>query len=298
MIDIFIHGTPNGHIVYSNKGLKDLYVESLYGMKLDDNTPSMIVKTKVIDQDIYCYYTYARRGILDKTGRLGGFFAITFRTNIFISCLKTVFNIFEILYEQTVLENIISREEQAHYIKESFMQDGKSVCKALTDMLSQIRMSEYGIALDDSFLENAGNPVFINPVDGASSDLMQRYKRAEKLILSPHVLTKREMLTQNRNLIDDKHRMKSEMERFHKLEVELHQKKEEVEKKEKELSDIRRRTIAENMALEAKKLQLEHEICICKNKIAELYETSNKMKTILKSIQGPLEILYNYASSV
>ena len=57
-VDLFLHGTPNGQNIYASSADKDDYALSYYNIDLGVGPQSLIVETKVLNNNLNCYYTY------------------------------------------------------------------------------------------------------------------------------------------------------------------------------------------------------------------------------------------------
>ena len=115
-IDFYLHGTPLGQDVYSTCKTEDLYVLSFYGLNLEDS--SMVVETKVFNNRIYCYYTYYRKHIYNINQK-EGYCAITLKSDCFINCIKTIYHILDICFEQHVMGTYISSGKHNQFTVDS-----------------------------------------------------------------------------------------------------------------------------------------------------------------------------------
>jgi len=164
-------------------------VKSFYGAKYDD--ASMIVETKVLNNFIYCYYTYYRQGISDVNSRPGSYFAITLKTDAFISSFRLLYQIFDITYYRYVYGELITADKARKYTEPSFDKYGKQIEDGPSKLLSSTISASDISRLDDTFIANAGPSVTLHPFDLDGFDVA-KYKKAEKLIVSQNAQTPRE----------------------------------------------------------------------------------------------------------
>lgn len=182
-IDIFIHGTTEGHDVYTTAINVDQYIQTFYGTEYNDQ--SLIVETKIEDSNIYCYYTYFRKNIQMYAGRPGGYIGITLRTDSFVRNIQVMYQVMDMVYSQFITGSIVSDSDNRKFIVRNLKEINKKIVDQIVNLLSQIIQTKDIIKMDESFLGNAGAALSYNPCDNRCKDLITEYKKAEKLIISP-----------------------------------------------------------------------------------------------------------------
>lgn len=220
-VEIYIHGTPEGHEVYSNASIMDRHVNTYYGAEFDDQ--SLIIETSIVDCNIYCYYTYFRTNIISYSGRPMHYWGITIRTDCFVKNARVMYQILE-MFGQYISSSIMSDGDNRKFLAKSISDIGKKVVGPIANLLSTIILTKDIIKMDDSFLANIGEAIRINPLDLLSVDIVNHVKKAEKLIVSPNVLSiyEKKRLDEYKNKIDFiKHDTEERFrEIIHKMETE------------------------------------------------------------------------------
>jgi len=191
-VDLFLHGTPNGQNVYSSSSDRDEYVLSYIHFDFGLGPQSLIVETKVLNNNLNCYYTYYVPNVQDVNGRPKGYFALTIRSDTFVKNLQLMFQLTDIIYNQHVLGTILSDGKANKYLVQTFNEQGKHIISLFKSLFSQVIRERNLIKLDDSFLGNSGAPLSFNPCDNRSTDLLAQYKSAERITISPSAPLPRE----------------------------------------------------------------------------------------------------------
>ena len=137
-VDLFLHGTPNGQNIYASSADKDDYVLSYYHIDLGVGPQSLIVETKVLNNNLNCYYTYFVPNVQDVNGRPGGYFAITLRFDTFVRNLQVMFQLLAIIYNQQVLGSILSGGNANKYLVQTLNEQGKLISDLMKNLLSQV----------------------------------------------------------------------------------------------------------------------------------------------------------------
>ena len=190
--DLFLHGTPNEQSVYSSSSDRDEYVLSYYRYDIGIGSQSLVVETKVLNNNLNCYYTYYIHNVQAVDGRPGGYFAITLRSDTFVRNLQVMFQLMDIIYNQLVVGTILSGGNINKFLVQSFNEQGKQVFDVFKNILSQVIKAHNIVKIDDSFLGNSGSPLSFNPCDNRCVDLLAQYKSAEKITISPSAPLPRE----------------------------------------------------------------------------------------------------------
>lgn len=188
-IDIYIHGEPLSRTTYSTDGKTDPYVSYFPYAQWEDC--SLIVETKVLENKIWCYYTYIRKNITRKDNRLGCC-ALTLKSDYCIAACNSLYQILDIIYKHFIIGKAVSNGPSPRFLLEEFNSIGESVCNSCETLLSTSLILNTSVSLDDSFLANTGEPMKINPMDLQSVDIVNSIKKAEKLIISPSALSMNE----------------------------------------------------------------------------------------------------------
>lgn len=270
-VEIYIHGTPEGHEVYSNASVIDRHVNTYYGAEFADQ--SLIIETSIVDCNIYCYYTYFRTNILSYSGRPMQYWGITIRTDCFVKNAHVMYQILE-MFGQYISSSIMSEGDNRKFLAKSISDIGKKVVGPIANLLSTIILAKDIIKMDDSFLANIGEAIRINPLDLLSVDIVNHVKKAEKLIVSPNVLSiyEKKRLDEYKNKIDFiKHDTE---ERFHEI---IH--KMEAEHQHEVDREKRNIMIAQNEIQELKERCKEKEI-INEKLARECTSLKNKISTL------------------
>lgn len=190
--DLFLHGTPNGQSVYSSSSDRDDYVLSYNRYDIGIGSQSLVVETKVLNNNLNCYYTYYIHNVQAMDGRPGGYFAITLRSDTFVRNLQVMFQLMDIIYNQLVVGTVLSGGNINKFLVQSFNDQGKQVFDVFKNILSQVIKARNIVKIDDSFLGNSGSPLSFNPCDNRCVDLLTQYKSAEKITISPYAPLPRE----------------------------------------------------------------------------------------------------------
>jgi len=193
-IDLFLHGTPNGQNVYSSSSDRDDYVLSYIHFDLGLGPQSLIVETKVLNNNLNCYYTYYVTNVQDVNGRPGGYFALTLRSDTFVRNLQVLFQLMDIIYNQQVIGTILSGGNANRYLVQTFNEHAKQISDTIKNLLSQVIKARNLVKLDDSFLGNSGAPLSYNPCDNRCADLLTQYKSAERIAISSSAPLPREQV--------------------------------------------------------------------------------------------------------
>ena len=116
--------------------------------------------------------------------------AITFRTSEFITDVKTVYFIMNLLFHRVVFNNLINATTR-QYTSVSFEKPGKELWESFLILFKTFICTSHIVNLDNSFLANAGAALILHPFDLDNFDVTQ-YKKAERLIVSPKAPTPHE----------------------------------------------------------------------------------------------------------
>jgi len=191
-VELFLHGTPDGLDAYSTSTEHDTYVDSFYSSDYRDQ--SMIVETKIKENKIFSYYTYFRQNVISTKNRQG-YFGLTIRIDsFFMTNLQVMYQLLDVIYNQSILGIIISEGKERKYIVSKFQVEGKKICDNIIKLLSLTIKPKSVIVLDDSFLGNSGSPIMFNPCDENCTNALNQYKSAEKIIISPSASLPREQI--------------------------------------------------------------------------------------------------------
>lgn len=190
-VEIYLHGTPDGLDVYSTSTEQDSYVDSFYSSDYRDQ--SMIVETKIKENRIFSYYTYFRQNVFSTKNRQG-YFGLTIRTDSFMTNLQVMYQLLDVIYNQSILGIIVSEGKERKYIVSKFQVEGKVICDNIINLLSLTIKPKSIIKLDDTFLGNSGSPIMFNPCDDNCTNALNQYKSAERIIISPSASLPREQI--------------------------------------------------------------------------------------------------------
>ena len=284
-VEIYIHGTTDGYDAYSTDTDKDQYIQIFYGAEYNDQ--SLIVETKIVENNIYCYYTYFRKNIQTYVGRPGGYIGMTLRTDSFVRNVQVMYQVMDMIYSQFITGSIVSDGDNRKFIVRNLKENTKKVVDQIVNLLSQTIQTKDIVKMDESFLGNAGAALSYNPCDNRCKDLISEYKKAEKLIISPSSSLLREQQKAKEYQQKLEYIKKETEERYVS---QLHKMQSENIKLQKErdgiLDDL-------HTHVEMQK-KLENHVCALKDKLSES-ERINKilsdqanLKTELTKISEPL----------
>jgi hypothetical protein len=98
---LFVHGTPKGQQCWGDctDGEKR-YFYTFYNNVNDDPVEFLQVDIRDEKGTSYTYYTFVRKGVLDFSGRSGGYFALTLRCNDFYKDIKNIYILLSIAYKK------------------------------------------------------------------------------------------------------------------------------------------------------------------------------------------------------
>lgn len=285
IIDIFIHGSTEGYDTYTTATDKDQYIQTFYGAEYNDQ--SLIVETKIVDSNIYCYYTYFRKNVQTYSGRLGGYLGITLRTDSFIRNVLVMYQVMDMIYSQFITGSIISDDDNKKFIVRNLKEINKKVVDQIVNLLSQIIQTKDIIKMDESFLGNAGAALSYNPCDNRCKDLVAEYKKAEKVIISPSssLLREQQKAKEYQQKLEyiKKETEEKYVSRIKKMQADVQMLKKEKEEALSELDNhIKQRDTLKNHVC-----VLEMELQESKQKIKSLSDQAN-LKTELVKISDPL----------
>ena len=284
-VEIYIHGTTDGYDAYTTATDKDQYIQTFYGAEYNDQ--SLIIETKIVENNIYCYYTYFRKNIQTYVGRPGGYIGMTLRTDSFVRNVQVMYQVMDMIYSQFITGSIVSDADNRKFIVRNLKENTKKVVDQIVNLLSQTIQTKDIVKMDESFLGNAGAALSYNPCDNRCKDLISEYKKAEKLIISPSSSLLREQQKAKEYQQKLEYIKKETEERYVS---QLHKMQSENKKLQKErdgiLDDL-------HTHVEMQK-KLENHVCALEDKLSES-ERKNKilsdqanLKTELTKISEPL----------
>ena len=144
----------------------------------------MVVETKVFDNKIYCYYTFYVNDINDSQKR-NAYFAITLRCDQFVKCVNTIYKLLELVYEQYVIGQFITLDNNRSILVNSFDVKCNDVFNKLSQLLTATLKDSDLIKLDESFITNTNPPLLVHPSSINKKEIVSTYKKLERLVLSP-----------------------------------------------------------------------------------------------------------------
>ena len=284
-VEIYIHGTTDGYDAYTTATDKDQYIQTFYGAEYNDQ--SLIVETKIVESNIYCYYTYYRKNIQTYVGRPGGYIGMTLRTDSFVRNVQVMYQVMDMIYSQFITGSIVSDADNRKFIVRNLKENTKKVVDQIVNLLSQTIQTKDIVKMDESFLGNAGAALSYNPCDNRCKDLISEYKKAEKLIISPSSSLLREQLKAKEYQQKLEYIKKETEERYVS---QLHKMQSENKKLQKERDGI----LADLHTHVETQKKLENHVCALEDKLSES-ERKNKilsdqanLKTELTKISEPL----------
>lgn len=284
-VEIYIHGTTDGYDAYTTATDKDQYIQTFYGAEYNDQ--SLIVETKIVESNIYCYYTYFRKNIQTYVGRPGGYIGMTLRTDSFVRNVQVMYQVMDMIYSQFITGSIVSDGDNRKFIVRNLKENTKKVVDQIVNLLSQTIQTKDIVKMDESFLGNAGAALSYNPCDNRCKDLLTEYKKAEKLIISPSSSLLREQQKAKEYQQKLEYIKKETEERYVS---QLHKMQSENKKLQKERDGI----LADLHTHVEMQKKLENHVCALEDKLSES-ERKNKilsdqanLKTELTKISEPL----------
>lgn len=285
-IEIFIHGTTdNGYDVYSTTTEQDYYPREYYREGLNDQ--SLFVETKIVNNSIYCYYTYFRNNIQSSIGRPGGYIGITLRTDCFVRNLQVMYQVMDMIYNQFIIGNILSDGENKKFVIKSLKDTNKKLIDQIVNLLSQVIQTRDVVKMDESFLGNSGASTAYNPCDIKCLNLLQEYKKAEKIIISPSASLPRELAKAQEYQNKINYIKKESEEKFLSQMRKLRKENDALQNDAKLISSKLQNNEEEGKVLKQKIYCLETELNESHHKIKQLSEQA-ELKKELASISEPL----------
>lgn len=302
-IEFYLHGNPMGYCIYCIGKDKDELCYEFEKFMACDNA-SLIVETHLRNGNIYCYYTYVMTDIRNAGGRPGSYCAITFRTSEFITDVKTVYFIMNLLFHRVVFNNLINATTR-QYTSVSFEKPGKELWEYFLILFKTFICTSHIVKLDNSFLANAGADLILHPLDLDNFDVTQ-YKKAERLIVSPKALTPHEQ----EKLAEFKRKIEFVQEEAqHKLHCVVMKERDRCESMEVEIKELRNKIeclheecktnkeyinelVQKEEEFRAENEHLRNKICILNHEL-ERSKSQEDLMASLASLKSPLEKINN-----
>lgn len=285
IVEIYLHGIPDGFDVYSTSIEQDNYIKSFYASDYKDQ--SLIIETKIFDNSIYSYYTYFRKNILSNIGRPEGYLGLTFRIDSFVRNAQVIYQMMDLIYNRFIAGNVVSGGENKRFIVKSLKDINKKLIDQIVNLLSQILQAGDIIKLDESFLGNSGPALSFNPCDNKCVDLLNEYKKAEKIIISPSSLLPREQQRAREYQQKIEFVKKESEERFLSQMNKLSKENKSLQSDVKELSSKLHIIVAERNVFNKKICSLQAELKESRYKVKLLSEQADFKKELV-SISEPL----------
>lgn len=160
-VDIYIHGVPNGQHVWGTGG-DDQVINQFYGAGSEEQTKFLAEVRKSGGQN-YCYYSLLKyKNVIAENGRAGSYFGLTIRMDMVCTKVKTMFQILELIYNNSILGKLIKKEgERLQYIVSDFKEKDshcKSIEGKLITMLDQSVEGNDFVSITPSMLNGRNCP--------------------------------------------------------------------------------------------------------------------------------------------
>ena len=187
-VNLFVHGTSKGHMVWGLEGTDDRYANGFYSVSWPLKE-MMMVEVKKSGSTTYCYYTFIRgEKVLGADKRDGSYFAITLRMNVCHTDLQDMYHILRTAYEKACVGMCIREcgayaqftTDDFHTVEDALGKLRANVFKYIT----QFSQKEDIIPLN-GFQCSAGKAgLECNDSESKRSDVLAALKRSGKVLVS------------------------------------------------------------------------------------------------------------------
>lgn len=161
--EVIIHGTPEGQkIAASADGKSDQHILSYY---TDSEGIYMKAEHAGSGGRQYCYYHYLHYGLLQNSGRSGGYLGITLRSEKCSEKLSEIYSLLQIAYMK-VAENLLEKKGAQIVFKQREIE--AKVHQEIEDFFSPYIKTLFGNSKQNPIVSNS-KPYDLNPSDAALS---------------------------------------------------------------------------------------------------------------------------------
>lgn len=186
--EVLLHGVPYGQDYWGPEEDR-AYATSFYGVLKEGL--HYVVETRKVDGRFFCYYTYYQGdNVLDKEGRTGSYFAITYRFDMYYSDVERIFQILEALFDKYVVDCLVGRSQKnLMYLCGSFSEKKEEIKKLENATLELLKLTVVDNKLkrmDESFVHQGSSVAYCNPIDLSADVVLSLLKQHSKVIASPN----------------------------------------------------------------------------------------------------------------
>ena len=187
-VNLFVHGTSKGHMVWGLEGTDDRYANGFYSVSWPLKE-MMMVEVKKSGSTTYCYYSFIRgEKVLGADKRDGSYFAITLRMNACHTDLQDMYHILRTAYEKACVGMCIQEcGAYAQFTTDDFhtVEDALGKLRAnVFNHITQFYKKEDIIPLN-GFQCSAGKAgLECNDSESKRSDVLAALKRSGKVLVS------------------------------------------------------------------------------------------------------------------
>ena len=198
-IELFVHGVPYGQKIWGPKGKEEQYLSSFYGPKWD--TEVMKVDFKTFAGDVpQCYYSFIKgQNVCDSDGRLGGYFALTVRINVFYADVQNMYNILKAIYDKICVGLCVQEKNGTiQFLRNDFQSiDGKlkEIKEYLLNYLGLFSTSNDIVSLNGFTAKGEVAATSVNLLECTKSFAVNEIRKCGKIMVSAYYPTTKEAKT-------------------------------------------------------------------------------------------------------
>lgn len=188
-IKLFAHGVPNGQDIWGDPNADAKYIEAFYGRQ--SNVPSqMLLEVMQFGSATNSYYTYFRYGnFQEKSGRTGGYFALTIRINYYYADIQNIYNLLEAAFNKYILGTVLEQTKGGFRFLVSQLNQANDNLKDLETELKRYLMqfsSNADFVSLSGFMSNGQNEFGkINLLEATAPAVINHVKSTGKISVSP-----------------------------------------------------------------------------------------------------------------
>lgn len=312
-MELVLHGVPQGHKVWG--GAPDKYYESFYGSNDIYNDANSLMVTEIRKcENVYCsYYTLIRyKRVNAENGRSGSYFGLTFKVNgKYCIDVYSLYDLMTQIYSRYIVNVILAKEgESEKYIIEDFSAvDGqiKEATKVFMDNI-QSHLRDDFVDIDPKLQKKYSSKIMYYNLDDVNSEtFFKDTLNSGRILVSPEYPTK-DMVVEN--VINQLRKGQDSIKGYQTSVEQLTVQNKVIPGQLKKIQDLAKELEEANSIIEKYKndfneknikiKQLEQSI-ISLNKELNSYKSSENVKKLVSSLEGPLnelvDILKGYRNS-
>lgn len=187
-IKLYAHGVLNGQKVWGNPGADASYIDAFYGRQFSVDK-QLLLEIKRFGGERYSYYTYSRKGnYQEKSGRFGGYFALTLRINYYYADIQNLYGLLDAAFNKYILGTILEQTKNGYRFLVSQFDSVDEILRSLEDELRNYLMkfsSDSDFVSLENFTTNAQDePGTVNFLEASSSIVANHVKSKGNLSVS------------------------------------------------------------------------------------------------------------------